>query len=172
MEHQHPPMGGFHFADSNAPSLYSAEQTPQRRASFENPDSITPSLRDRHNASPNPFNATPLGTTAAATLYGNSSNASAVQLHHQNQRHRYFRSRRVKKGEVDQPWRTKKDPREKWVTIIPLIGLALGFALAGFLIYDGLRTITNHTYKLILDENWSSFDTNIWTKEVNVGGFG
>lgn len=87
---------------------------------------------------------------------------------------RYFRSRRVKKGEVEKPWLNKKDPREKWVTIIPLIGVAIGLAIAGFLIYDGLKSVQNHTYCPVLLEDFSSGELNpsIWIKEVEVGGFG
>ncbi|KAI9675299.1 MAG: hypothetical protein M1817_001202 [Caeruleum heppii] len=85
----------------------------------------------------------------------------------------YFRSRRVRKGEVDRPWLKRKDPKEKWVTIIPLIGIGIGLLLAGFLIYDGLRTVVNNTYELVLDENFSGgINPAIWTKEVEVGGFG
>lgn len=79
----------------------------------------------------------------------------------------------MKKGEVERPWMDRKDPREKWVTIIPLIGLFLGFALAGFLVWDGLRTVVNHVYCPVLDENWSEgFNTQVWTKEAELGGFG
>ncbi len=87
---------------------------------------------------------------------------------------KYFRSRRVKKDEVERPWLAKKDPREKWVTIIPLVGVAIGLAIAGFLIYDGLRTVQNHTHCPVLLEDFSSGDLNpkFWTKEVEVGGFG
>ncbi|KAI9786305.1 MAG: hypothetical protein M1816_008046 [Peltula sp. TS41687] len=85
----------------------------------------------------------------------------------------YFRSRRVRKGEVQRPWVGKKDPKEKWVTIIPIVGMLVGLALAGFLIWDGLRTVVINQYKIVLDENFSgSLDENIWTKEVEVGGFG
>lgn len=85
----------------------------------------------------------------------------------------YFRSRRVRKGEVQRPWVGKKDPKEKWVTIIPIVGAIIGLALAGFLVWDGLRTVVINDYKLVLDENFSGpLDSNIWTKEVEVGGFG
>lgn len=67
----------------------------------------------------------------------------------------------------------KKDPREKWVTILPLIGLALGFCLAGFLIYDGLKTVVKHDYCMVLDDDFSGgIDPKVWTKEAEVGGFG
>lgn len=85
----------------------------------------------------------------------------------------YFRSRRVRKGEVEKPWMKRKDPKEKWVTIIPMIGIALGVAIAGFLVYDGLMTVVTNSYKLVLDEDFSGgLNSKIWTKEVETGGFG
>lgn len=85
----------------------------------------------------------------------------------------YFRSRRVRKGEVQRPWLAKKDPKEKWVTIIPILGLVVGLAIAGFLVWDGLRTVVINEYRLVLDENFSGgLDKSIWTQEVEVGGFG
>lgn len=86
---------------------------------------------------------------------------------------KYFRSRRVQKGSVDQPWRHRKDPKEKWVTIIPILGILVGLGITGFLIYDGLKSVVNHVYCPILDEDWSNgINNNIWTKEAEVGGFG
>ncbi|KAI9809251.1 MAG: hypothetical protein M1825_002542 [Sarcosagium campestre] len=85
----------------------------------------------------------------------------------------YFRSRRVRKGEVERTWLGKKDPKEKWVTILPIVGVCLGLAIAGILVWDGLRTVVNNDYKLVLDESFSNgLDSKIWTKEVQVGGFG
>jgi beta-glucanase (GH16 family) len=86
---------------------------------------------------------------------------------------RPFHSRRVKKGEIERPWTKVKDPREKWVTIIPLIGLAVGLAIAGFLIWDGLRTVVNHAYcPVYMDDFSGGFNPAIWTKEAELGGFG
>ena len=170
------PDDRFEFDVAPSQSFYSAEHTPHRQPSPIPTESVTPpdNVDDiaptppptRPFASNNPFsaNATPLGTSA---------NSSAIQLQYQKQSQKYFRSRRIKKGTLEQPWKTKKDPKEKWVTIIPLIGLALGFALAGFLVYNGLSTIIHHTYDLVLDEDWSNgFNEAVWTKEVNIGGFG
>ena len=67
----------------------------------------------------------------------------------------------------------KKDPKEKWVTIIPLVGIFVGLALSGVLIWDGLRSVVNHNYCEILSEDFSNgLNSKIWTKEVEVGGFG
>lgn len=67
----------------------------------------------------------------------------------------------------------KVDPKEKWVTIIPLIGLAIGFAIAGFLVYDGISSVVHHKYCPVMSDDFSSgLNTNIWTKESEVGGYG
>lgn len=115
---------------------------------------------------------TPIGTNPFTTPFlsrqnsrRGSSNASLEP--------KYFHSRRVQKGTVEQPWRNKKDPKEKWVTIIPVLGILAGLGITGFLIWDGLRSVVNHVYCPVLDENWSNgINTMIWTKEAEVGGFG
>jgi beta-glucanase (GH16 family) len=67
----------------------------------------------------------------------------------------------------------KKDPKEKWVTIIPLIGLAFGFLIAGFLVYDGLSSVVHHKYCPVLSDDFSEgLNTNVWTQEAEVGGYG
>jgi hypothetical protein len=79
----------------------------------------------------------------------------------------------VQKGEVEQPWKSKKDPKERWVTIIPMIGLLLGMGVAGFLVYDGMSSVVRHEYCSVLNEDFSNgFNSAIWTKEAEVGGFG
>lgn len=84
----------------------------------------------------------------------------------------YFRSRRVKKGEVEKPWLDRKDPREKWVTIIPIAGLVLGIIITGILIWDGIRTVAVHKYCEVYTDDFSSWNDKVWTKEVEVGGYG
>lgn len=44
---------------------------------------------------------------------------------------RYFHSRRVNKDDIAKPWLSKKDPKEKWVTILPVIGVVLGLGISG-----------------------------------------
>jgi hypothetical protein len=86
---------------------------------------------------------------------------------------RFFHSRRVKKGGLSRPWLEKKDPREKWVTIIPCTGLLLGLAICGILVWQGLNSVVNHTYCPVLLEDWSNgYNESIWTREAEVGGFG
>jgi hypothetical protein len=86
---------------------------------------------------------------------------------------RYFHSRRVVRESVEKPWLAKKDPKEKWVWIIPVIGMFVGVAVTGVLVYLGLQGVKNHNYCSVLDETWSNgIDPKIWTLEQQTGGFG
>ena len=113
----------------------------------------------------NPFSSPSISRPASS--FGSSS-----ALGSQPRGQRYFHSRRVKKDEVEKPWLTKADPKEKWVTILPVLGIFLGLAISGVLIWDGLRSVVKHKYCLVLEDDFQTFDTNVWTKEVQVGGFG
>ena len=89
-------------------------------------------------------------------------------------RNRYFRSRRIKDAtEVQKPWLEKSDPREKWVTIIPLIAIFIGLGIAAYLVYDGVASVINHKYCEVLMEDFSQgFRSEIWSHDVELGGFG
>lgn len=126
-------------------------------------DQIDPFRDQSRPPSTDPFSSRPPTRPASST-------ASSAQ---QSQVNRYFHSRRIKKEDAQKPWLEKKDPKEKWVTIIPLIGLAIGFTIAGLLVYDGIRSVVHHNYCPILSDDFSrGLDPMIWTKEAEVGGFG
>lgn len=112
----------------------------------------------------NPF-ATPYGSVPVSA----SGSTTALNMPQQ----RYFHSRRIKKGEMEKPWLDKKDPRAKWVTIIPCLGILVGLAITGFLVWDGLQDVSNKTYCTVYEDDFSNgFNSTIWTKEVEVGGYG
>jgi len=135
--------------------------TPIRSGSPVDSEAITPA---RTNPFASPYQSMPVSIGGSAT--GSSTGVAAPTQ-------RYFHSRRVKKGEVEKPWLERKDPKEKWVTIIPLLGILVGFGISGFLIYDGLSSVAHHNYCPVLIEDWShGIDSKIWTKEVETGGFG
>jgi hypothetical protein len=130
-----------------------------------------------------PSNPENISSISGPSSDGNNSNAR-LRVPHTPQKStplmanhtpapKWFQSRKVKRGTVENPWKNVKDPREKWVNIIPIIGIIVGFIAAGILIWDGLRHVVNHEYCLVLNEDWSAgFNEKIWTKEAEVGGFG
>jgi hypothetical protein len=157
-------------------------------ASYENEKSSSESSRqggasdqdriDTISRSDNPF-ATP-GVQTPNTLTPSQSHqnfrpefsgASASGIRN-NPEFNYFRSRRVKKGEIERPWLEKKDPRKKWITIIPLIGIFVGLCVVGVLIWDGVSSVAVHKYCEVLNDDFSSWNDKVWTKEVEVGGYG
>lgn len=87
---------------------------------------------------------------------------------------RFFHSRRVQKDQIEKPWTKQKSAsKEKWVTIFPLLGILVGLGISGFLIWDGVNSVVKHSYCPVMDESFDgSLDDSIWTKEVEVGGFG
>ncbi|KAI0162050.1 concanavalin A-like lectin/glucanase domain-containing protein [Xylariaceae sp. FL1272] len=117
-----------------------------------------------HQIGSNPFTSPEISRPAS------SFDASSALGQPRGQR--YFHSRRIKKGEIEKPWLDKPDPKEKWVTILPIIGIAVGLAISAFLVYDGVSSVVQHKYCLVLEDTFSTFNTDIWTKEVQVGGFG
>lgn len=139
-----------------------------RRDPFRDSDGIdvapTP---QRVNSGLNPF-ASPTASRPASS-YGSSSGNGERNEPLQ----RFFHSRRVAKGEVEKPWVGKAHPKEKWVTIFPLLGILVGLGISGFLIYDGLSSVVHHDYCPVLDDDFGGgLNTNIWSKEVEIGGFG
>lgn len=147
-----------------AESVYSAEEDDYNNNNTTDAD-----------AGIDPF-ASPKESPGASRPLSMASQSAIVLNHHMDeQAHRYFHSRRVAKGSVEKPWLATrhKDPKEKWVTILPLVGIAVGLALAGVLVWDGLQSVVTHKYCLVLSDDFSQgFRSDLWSKEVQVGGFG
>jgi hypothetical protein len=115
-------------------------------------------------AIPDPF-ATPPASVFGATSGFQYSDAGGGK---------YFRSRRIRKDENHVPPVFKKDPKEKWLCIIPLAGVCLGLLITAAMIYMKIGRSTSYNYCPILDDDFSSGALNpaIWTKEIEVGGYG
>ncbi len=87
----------------------------------------------------------------------------------------YFRSRRINEKFTDRSWlKQKKDPRQRWLSMFPLLGIILGLIIAGVYIFLGVRSVPQHKYCMIYEDDFTSGTLNpdVWTKEVEVGGFG
>ena len=68
----------------------------------------------------------------------------------------------------------KKDPKDKWLWIIPLMGVVFGIAITGLMVFMQIGSKKSQKYCPVLDDTFSSGTLNpsVWTKEVQLGGFG
>ncbi|KAF2636440.1 concanavalin A-like lectin/glucanase [Massarina eburnea CBS 473.64] len=140
---------------------------------------LTP-IKQENNAR-TPASNTPAASNTASkdnsrrpsAVGADAARASGAKVRPRPRNDRFFTTRRITRGEAVKPWLQNRDPREKWVTIIPIMGVVAGLILGGFLVWDGLRSVTNYRYCTVLDENFSNgLDGTIWQKEVEVGGYG
>jgi hypothetical protein len=176
---------GMASGDVEKQSSESSAQAHSSGQDASTPDVTAPAPRRWKNPFHTPTSRTPDNRTpavsappSAKTSGPNSvtdprsdSRASGMEVKPRNER--YFKSRRIKKGTTERPWLTEKDPRAKWNTIIPLIGLFIGIGVCAFLIYDGIKSVTNNKYCSVFEDDFSSgFNNRKWMKEVEVGGFG
>ena len=76
--------------------------------------------------------------------------------------------------EGQEPPKFKKDPKEKFLWIIPLSGVLIGLAITGIMIYLKIGHLSSFQYCSILDDDFSSgqLNPNIWQAEQQVGGYG
>jgi hypothetical protein len=111
-------------------------------------------------------------STAPAAAPDSINNTVTSGYEERRPRSEYFRSRRVKPEDVQRPWLEDKHPRQFWVTCFPIVGLVLGLIVTGILIWDGVRSVARHNYCEVLNDNFTSWNPNVWSKEVEVGGFG
>jgi hypothetical protein len=170
-------MDNDYFGRSAAgmPSVAStAAATPQRPGSpsengGRNPFNDGAESQASHRLSGN--NGNPFISPSASRPPSSFDSSSALGRFDGGQR--YFHSRRVRKGEVEKPWTKQVDPKEKWVTILPIIGIIIGLGISGFLVWDGIRSVVHHNYCPVMEETWSNgFNERVWMKEVQVNGFG
>jgi hypothetical protein len=144
--------------------------TPNDSVGGRNPfsDGVESQASNRTGHGNNPF-ASPSASRPASSF--GSSSALGARFDERSQR--YFHSRRVRKDEVEKPWTKNVDPKEKWVTILPILGIVLGACISGFLIWDGIHSVVKHNYCPVLQETWGEgIDSNVWQTEIQLGGFG
>lgn len=77
------------------------------------------------------------------------------------------------KDDIEHPWFHRTDHREKWQTMIPMMGIIAGLVVGCVFMYDGAASVTQFKYCPVLREDFSlGLNDQMWTKEVEVGGFG
>ncbi|KAG5912955.1 hypothetical protein E4U42_001619 [Claviceps africana] len=156
------------------PSLATTVNATPVRSGTPNTDASRNHLDNDAASSLRPGRGTnPFTSPDASRPASSYASSSALGPRYDVQSQRYFHSRRVVKGEIEKPWLDKRDPKEKWVTIMPIVGIFIGLAISGFLVWDGMRNVVHHKYCPVLDDRFDGgLNADVWTKEVQVGGFG
>ncbi|KAK9451882.1 concanavalin A-like lectin/glucanase domain-containing protein [Limtongia smithiae] len=86
-----------------------------------------------------------------------------------------FKSRRIPQGYIsEKPWINDRQHGDRILLIITIITCVIGCGIMGVLIWSGISSVTNYKYCLVMEDDFSSgtIDTDLWTQEVELGGFG
>ncbi|KAF2430581.1 putative gram-negative bacteria binding protein [Tothia fuscella] len=76
-------------------------------------------------------------------------------------------------GKYDQPW--VSDPRmnrTRWNNWILRAFMFIGVALSAYICFSATQTVGKHSYCLVYQDDFKTLDTNVWTHEVQIDGFG
>lgn len=83
-----------------------------------------------------------------------------------------FHSRLLKdRVNVAKPWLLlPPDPREKWLWILPVVGLVIGNIIGAFIIYNGYKSVVNHNYCPVYEDDFhQGLDRTIWDADMQLG---
>ncbi|KAL6924110.1 hypothetical protein FSST1_001384 [Fusarium sambucinum] len=89
----------------------------------------------------------------------------------EDKRQRRFKSSRLV-GEYEKPWLKEWKREINWDSIIFYTGVVIALCLSTFIAWNTVRKIPHNEYCLIVDDQFSKFDTNIWSHEIQMNGFG
>ncbi|KAF2752328.1 glycoside hydrolase family 16 protein [Sporormia fimetaria CBS 119925] len=85
---------------------------------------------------------------------------------------RKFKTARLVTGEFDEkPWAVKH-PRLKWERSIFYGSIGVGVAIGAIICYQAYASVTNHSYCLVLEDNFQKIDDSVWSFEIQRGGYG
>ncbi len=56
--------------------------------------------------------------------------------------------------------------------IVFLVAMSLGILGVAALVYTGYASVPNHKYCMVMDDNFETFNTTRWMREMETGGFG
>ncbi|CAA9960222.1 hypothetical protein P3342_005655 [Pyrenophora teres f. teres] len=84
----------------------------------------------------------------------------------------YFKSRRVRAEDVQMPWLDVVCRRTQIKNAMVIVGFILGLATAGIIIWQSMRDVGFYHYCETFRDDFTSWNESVWTKEVELGGFG
>ncbi|KAK2592717.1 hypothetical protein QQS21_009592 [Conoideocrella luteorostrata] len=112
--------------------------------------------------------ASDLGSRLSSCQGGEHS--PAFEIINEKPRRRFKSSRLV--GEYEKPWLNEWKRETNWDSIIFYSGVLIALCLSAYIAWDSVRTIPHNEYCLIMDDQFAKLDTNIWSHEIQLNGFG
>ncbi|KAF5646355.1 glycoside hydrolase family 16 [Fusarium sp. NRRL 52700] len=96
--------------------------------------------------------------------------SSATTLDEERVNRRFKSSRLI--GEYEKPWLKEWKREVNWDSIIFYSGFVLALGISAFIAWNTVRVIPHNEYCLIMDDQFQKLDTDIWSHEVQMNGFG
>ncbi|KAL6404442.1 hypothetical protein AUP68_13834 [Ilyonectria robusta] len=118
---------------------------------------------------PNPF-ATPDFVTPAPSAPSQSSRSSGYFPKVSAPRRRFKSSRLV--GEFEKPWLEESKRTINWDAVILYTFVLAGLGISAVICWLNVRNIPNPEYCLVLEDNFETFNKDVWSHEVQMNGFG
>ncbi|KAJ9134166.1 Concanavalin A-like lectin/glucanase [Pleurostoma richardsiae] len=101
------------------------------------------------------------------------TNVLTLELHDLNPPDFFQQVILIRKGTIDRPELRERDPRGIWITLIPIFGFIVGLTAIALLSWTGYSSVSNHQYcEVFIDDFSGGFNSTIWTKHVETGGYG
>ncbi|KAJ3223235.1 hypothetical protein HK099_001370 [Clydaea vesicula] len=71
-------------------------------------------------------------------------------------------------------WRQERqnDPALRWLKLMPLFGIIPSIVIVGIIIWRGIADLPKNNFCLKFQDDFDTFNLDIWKHEIQVGGFG
>ncbi|KAF4955565.1 hypothetical protein FSARC_11828 [Fusarium sarcochroum] len=126
----------------------------------------TPGIDATDNPFATPVAATPIAESVISRPPAQTRSVSAYEITGPRRR---FKSSRLK-GEFEKPWLAESKKRWNWDSIIFYVCIFIGLGIGGYLCWNESRSVPNHEYCLVMDDNFQNLDN--WNHEIQMNGFG
>ncbi|KAJ5612463.1 hypothetical protein N7510_005657 [Penicillium lagena] len=131
---------------------------------------------ENFHVSQNPFATPPFATPIPSirsirSRRPASSAVSEVQEPAATRPRRRFKSSRLI-GEFEKPWLQGGKRIPNWDSIIFYTCVSIAIAVSTYICYNSYVTVPRHEYCLILDDDFSTLNLDVWSHEVQLNGFG
>lgn len=87
---------------------------------------------------------------------------------------RQYLVHRLKPGEkVEKPWLASKSKKKlRYINLIMIISFICGLGIIAVQLYFQYKSVTNLDYCEVLIDHFDTFNTDVWNREVQTGGYG